>query len=62
MTLRESPVRTPGDAPIGLAVAPHGAVESDTLPEALGTPTGPGADARWTAEFGSVDPVETLDR
>lgn len=43
----------PRDVPIRLAVAPHGALDPDLLPEALQTPTAPGPDIWWMAEFES---------
>lgn len=36
---------------VHLAVAPHGALDPDLLPEALNTPTGPGSDVWWLALF-----------
>lgn len=47
------PLEHPGDAPVRLAVAPHGALDPDLLPDALRTPTGPGPDIWWIAEFDS---------
>lgn len=47
------PLEHPRDAPVRLAVAPHGALDPDRLPEALRTPTGPGPDIWWMAEFNS---------
>lgn len=48
------PLEHPRNAPIRLAVAPHGALDPDLLPEALRTPTQPGPDIWWMAEFESV--------
>lgn len=52
------PTGTPGaqledieGAQVILAVAPHGALDPDLLPEQLRTPTGPGPDIWWLAEF-----------
>lgn len=47
------PIEHPNDVPVRLAVAPHGALDPDLLPEALGTPTGPGPNIWWMAEFDS---------
>jgi len=47
------PLEQPRDVPIRLAVAPHGALDPDLLPEALNTPTAPGPDIWWMAEFDS---------
>lgn len=48
-------LKNPRGAKIRLAVAPHGALDPDLLPEALGTPTGPGPDIWWMAEFESPE-------
>lgn len=48
-------LENPGEAEVHLAVAPHGALDPELLPEALGTPTGPGPDIWWIALF---DPPE----
>jgi hypothetical protein len=48
-------LENPRGAKVRLAVAPHGALNPDLLPEALGTPTGPGPDIWWMAEFESPD-------
>lgn len=45
------PVENPRDAEVHLAVAPHGALDPELLPEALNTPTGPGPDIWWLALF-----------
>lgn len=45
------PLEHPEDAPVRLAVAPHGVLDPDLLPEALRTPAGPGPDIWWMAEF-----------
>lgn len=47
------PLERPMDVPVRLAVAPHGALDPDLLPEALNTPTGPGPNVWWMAEFDS---------
>lgn len=47
------PLEHPRDAPVRLAVAPHGALDPDLLPEALRTPTQPGPNIWWMAEFES---------
>jgi hypothetical protein len=46
-------LENPDEAEIHLAVAPHGALDPDLLPEALNTPTGPGPDIWWIALFDS---------
>lgn len=48
------PLEHSRDAPVRLAVAPHGALDPDVLPEALRTPTGPGPDVWWMAAFDSA--------
>lgn len=45
------PLEHPRNVPVRLAVAPHGALDPDLLPEALRTPTQPGPDIWWMAEF-----------
>lgn len=47
------PMDQSSDVPVRLAVAPHGALDPDLLPEALSTPTGPGPDIWWMAAFDS---------
>lgn len=44
-------LENPMDAEVHLAVAPHGALDSEHLPEAFSTPTGPGPDIWWIALF-----------
>lgn len=44
-------LENPQGAEVHLAVAPHGALEPDLLPEALRTPTGPGPNIWWMAIF-----------
>lgn len=44
-------LENPGEAEVHLAVAPHGALDPELLPEALNTPTGPGPDIWWLALF-----------
>lgn len=44
-------LENPRDAKVHLAVAPHGALDPDLLPEALKTPTAPGPDIWWLALF-----------
>ena len=44
-------LRSPREAEVHLAVAPHGALDPELLPEALNTPTGPGPDIWWIALF-----------
>jgi hypothetical protein len=46
-----SKLENPRGAEVHLAVAPHGALDPDLLPEALQTPTGPGPDIWWLALF-----------
>lgn len=41
----------PKEAEVHLAVAPHGALDSDLLPEQIQTATGPGPDIWWLALF-----------
>lgn len=41
----------PRGAHVHLAVAPHGELDPDLLPEQLRTPTGPGPDIWWLALF-----------
>lgn len=41
----------PQGAHVHLAVAPHGALDPEQLPEQLQTPTGPGPDIWWLALF-----------
>lgn len=45
------PLTNPAGAEVHLAVAPHGGLEPDLLPEAIRTPTGPGPDIWWLALF-----------
>lgn len=45
------PLENPEQAEVHLAVAPHGALDPDLLPEALRTPTGPGPDIWWIVLF-----------
>ncbi|MFP4590334.1 MAG: hypothetical protein ACLFMX_00930 [Halobacteriales archaeon] len=47
------PLEHPRDAPVRLAVAPHGALDPEELPDAFRTPTHPGPNIWWMAEFGS---------
>lgn len=44
-------LENPDEAEVHLAVAPHGALDPELLPEALNTPTGPGPDIWWLALF-----------
>lgn len=44
-------LENPQDAEVHLAVAPHGALDSDLMPEQIQTPTGPGPDIWWLALF-----------
>lgn len=44
-------LENPREAEVHLAVAPHGALDAELLPEALNTPTGPGPDIWWLALF-----------
>lgn len=44
-------LENPEGAEVHLAVAPHGALSPDLLPEALRTPTGPGPEIWWIAQF-----------
>lgn len=48
-------VENPREAEVHLAVAPHGALDPNLLPEALNTPTGPGPDIWWLALFDPPD-------
>lgn len=41
----------PGGAEVHLAVAPHGGLDAELLPEQIKTPTGPGPDIWWLALF-----------
>lgn len=41
----------PKEAKVHLAVAPHGGLDPNLMPEALQTPTGPGPDIWWIALF-----------
>jgi hypothetical protein len=45
------PLENPQEAEVHLAVAPHGALDPELLPEALNTPTGPGPEIWWLALF-----------
>lgn len=45
------PLENPTEAGVRLAVAPHGALDPELMPEALRTPTGPGPDVWWLALF-----------
>lgn len=44
-------LKNPQEAEVHLAVAPHGGLDPDLLPEALNTPTGPGPNIWWLALF-----------
>lgn len=44
-------LENPKEAGVRLAVAPHGALDPELMPEALQTPTGPGPDIWWLALF-----------
>lgn len=48
-----SKLENPREAEVHLAIAPHGALDPELLPEALQTPTGPGPDIWWLALFGA---------
>jgi hypothetical protein len=41
----------PAGAEVHLAVAPHGALDAELMPEQIKTPTGPGPDIWWLALF-----------
>lgn len=45
------PLENPSGAEVLLAVAPHGALDSSLMPEALRTPTGPPIEIWWMARF-----------
>lgn len=45
------PLTNPQDARVRLAVAPHGALDPELLPDQIQTPTGPGPDIWWIADF-----------
>lgn len=45
----------PRGAEVHLAVAPHGALDSEQMPEQITTPTGPGPDIWWVALFDPTD-------
>ncbi len=45
------PLANPREAAVHLAVAPHGALDPELLPDALNTPTGPGPNIWWLALF-----------
>jgi hypothetical protein len=42
---------SPDKAEVHLAVAPHGALDAEMMPEQIQTPTGPGPDIWWLALF-----------
>ena len=44
-------LENPRDVGVHLAVAPHGALEAELMPEQISTPTGPGPDIWWVALF-----------
>lgn len=44
-------LENPRDAEIHLAVAPHGALTPELMPEQIQTPSGPGPDVWWLAIF-----------
>lgn len=50
-TIAGEMLENPKEAKVHLAVAPHGALDPELLPEALNTPTGPGPDIWWLALF-----------
>lgn len=45
------PLQNPEDAEVHLAIAPHGEVDEDLLPEMLETATGPPVEVWWLAIF-----------
>lgn len=46
-----APLENPREAKVHLAVAPHGALDEEEMPEQIQTPTGPGPDIWWLALF-----------
>lgn len=44
-------LQNPRDVDVHLAVAPHGALVAELMPEQITTPTGPGPDIWWVAHF-----------
>lgn len=44
-------LENPEDAEVHLAVAPHGALDDELMPEQIKTPSGPGPDVWWLALF-----------
>ena len=48
---RGETLENPREADVHLAVAPHGALVPENLPDAFKTPTGPGPDIGWIALF-----------
>jgi hypothetical protein len=46
-----APLENPKDAEVHLAVAPHGALDSDMMPDQIKTPSGPGPYIWWVGLF-----------
>jgi hypothetical protein len=44
-------LENPSDVEVHLAVAPHGALDAELMPEQIQTPSGPGPDVWWLALF-----------